>query len=330
MKVLVTGASGFLGSYVVRELLAKKIHVRALCLPEDPAHTLTSLPIEVQRGDVLKPASLESACEGCDAVIHAAGLTSLRISKRRKLWKLHVEGTRNICTAAKAQSVPRLVYISSAAVLGAHKYPQPVSEAQPAPNAKILKNAYIRAKQAAEQVALATANQNFEVVSVLPCMLWGAGDWTGSSTGLISVLLNSTIVFYPKRSGSCVMDVADAAQGVVAALQKGKSGEQYILSGDNLSSYEFYEQLTVAVVPHKKPHALTFFSLTCFAWLAELLGMVGLDIKFSLDMLSYCGYYWWADAHKAEKELGFTRKHSFADTLQRTVAWYQERTRSQY
>ncbi|MEW6517125.1 MAG: NAD-dependent epimerase/dehydratase family protein [candidate division FCPU426 bacterium] len=321
--ILVTGAAGFFGSAITRALLAAGHAVRALVEPGDPAPGLAGLAVERAVGDVLEPSSLAAACQGCQAVVHAAGWTSMRVARRSRLRLINVDGTRNICQAALAAGVPKLVYISSLGVLGGHPAPLPVNEISPAPNAMTQRQTYHRSKIRAEGIALSFTSLGPEVCAVLPGMLWGPGDWSISSTGLARLVLKQRRALYPP-GGTALLHVDDAAQGVLLALERGQNGRRYVLAGDNLTNEQFFTMICQAAHPGLSPKPVSLGLVTITALVAEGLGRLGWDVDFSLDTRRLCGIYWWGDDSRARKELGWSPAHSAAETIAATVAWHWE------
>lgn len=321
--ILVTGAAGFFGSAITRALRSAGHTVRALVEPGDPAPSLQGLGIEQVLGDVLDSRSLAAACSGCQAVVHAAGRTSLRIAGRERLRLINVEGTRAVCQAAQAAGVSKLVYISSLGVLGGHPDPRPVSEISPAANALTQRQTYHRAKAQAEEIALSYNSPDLAVCAVLPGMIWGPGDLSLSSTGLARLVLQQRRALCPP-GGTALLHVDDAAQGVALALEAGQPGRRYVLAAENLTNDKFFALICQAAHPGLKPKPVPLALVTATALGAELLGLLGIDADFSLDTRRLCGIYWWGDDARARKELGWAPKHTAADTIAETVAWHRE------
>ncbi len=322
MKILVTGAGGFFGSAITRALLAAGHQVRVLLEPHDPAPALAALPVEKISGDILDLEQVRTACQDCEAVVHAAGRTNLRIAGRDRLRRINVEGTRTLCRALTGTSVTRLIYISSLCTLGAHDGPRPVSEASPAPNANTHQNTYCVSKRRAESIAFTETDSQVAVVALLPAMLWGPEDRSLSSTGLARLILRTRRAPYPRRGGVSLLDVEDAAQGVVAALTRGRPGARYVLAGENLTNDQFYSLLCREIDPTLRPQPIALAWITVLGVVAELLGWLGIDLDFSMDTRRLSGYYWWGDARLAQQELGFSRKFTAEETIRRTVAWH--------
>ncbi|MCD4814664.1 NAD-dependent epimerase/dehydratase family protein [bacterium] len=321
--VLVTGATGFLGRHICHELLLQGLRVKGLILPNDPLSDQLDPRVEKYIGNILDETSLHLACQSCDTLVHAAGKTNLKFQGRKLLRKINLQGTEIVCRIAKRSGIRRLVHISSIGVLGAHAQPRPVSENSPAPNAAGQFNTYHRSKQKAEVLVLKQATRDFEVLVVQPCMLWGEGDWLLSSTGLAWHAVHDRRLHYPRQGGSSILDVTDAARGVVAALVHGKSGERYLLAGDNFTNQELFSHICQAVDPAYQPGVVPLFLVHLSGWIAEGLVRMGMRLDYSRDISSFCGVYWWGDSTKAKKTLGFKPQYCGIDVIQRTVVWHK-------
>jgi dihydroflavonol-4-reductase len=324
MKIAVTGASGFLGSHIVRELSGRGHNVRALVLPNDPAPGLRDLAIQTCPGDVLRPNTLPPALRDCEAVVHAAGRVNLRPTGRRAMHELHCEGTRNIVAAAQAAGVRRILYISSAGVLGALARPGLISEASPAPAGPAnQRHHYHRSKIEAEKIFF-TECGNLEALAVLPSMLWGPGDWRLSSTGYALHALKGGTLFYVSPGGTCALDVEDAARGAALALEKGQPGARYLLAGENITVERMCRLIAQAVGPATRVQFVPRMALYPLAWVGETLAWLGMDLDFSLDLVRQTGNYWWLDGHYAQAELGFAPRFSAEQAIARSVAWMRD------
>ena len=220
MKVYVTGATGFVGSHVARELADQGATVRA------------------ERVELLDPAGLERAVEGCDAVVHVAALYSYDADPEM-IERVNVEGTRNVLDACISKHVRRLVHTSTAGTCG----PVPGREATEldSPPAWELRVPYKRTKLAAEQLVLDAARAGFDAVVVNPTTPVGEGDMKPTPTGrMIAGVASGSIRGYVATTGLNVVDVRDVARGHALALERGKRGERYLLGGVNLSLAELF------------------------------------------------------------------------------------------
>ncbi len=242
MKVLVTGATGFIGSNVVRELLASGYQVRALVRPGSNTVNLDGLDVELARGDITEPSTLGPALQGCQALFHVAAAYTLWHRTPSAIYRANVQGTENILSAASAARLERVVYTSSVAAIGHPAGGGPGTEATPARLGHMVGH-YKRSKYLAEQVALKFARQGLPVVIVNPSTPLGPGDIKPTPTGRIVLdFLNGRMPAY-LNTGLNVVHVRDVARGHVSALNKGKEGERYILGHQNVTLSDLFQRL---------------------------------------------------------------------------------------
>ncbi len=241
MRSLVTGATGFIGSNVARALIQRGDDVRVLVRADADRRNLAGLPVEIAVGDVRDARSLDRAVPGCRRVFHVAALYSFW-APEPLLVEINVEGTRNVLAAAERAGVETIVHTSSVAALGTPSDGAAADETTPVDAGHII-GAYKRSKYHAEQVALEAAGRGQRVVVVNPSFPVGPGDVKPTPTGRVVVdFLNGRMPAYVD-TGMNVVDVRDVAAGHALAAEKGRSGERYILGGENLTMREFLEQL---------------------------------------------------------------------------------------
>lgn len=248
MKVLVTGANGLLGTNVIQQLLEKGYFVKGLLRNKNkfllPVHT----NLELIEGNLRDQTIVNKAVKGCDAVIHCAAVTAQNLISYNDYYQTNVLGTETILTAAIENKVKRIVYISSANTLGHGTKQIPGNEQQPA-RKPFTNSLYAKSKQEAEQLLL-FASRLIDVVVVNPSFMIGAYDSGYGSGSIIRMGYGKRIVFCPP-GGKNFVNVTDAAQGVIGALEKGTNTNSYLLTGENLTYTEFFTKL--AAVQHKKP-----------------------------------------------------------------------------
>lgn len=323
MQVLVTGASGFAGSHIIRHLAEEGYKVRGLIEPGEEGGYIKDLPCELVQGDLLNEPSLLPAVAHCDAVIHAAGMVSLRVLARKQMAAVNIKGTENMLIAAKAAGVKRFVHLSSIGVLGGLEEPGLLDEDHPSPNADHQGNFYHYTKIEGERLVLAANRQGFETIALLPGLLYGANDWRMSSTGYIYHALKGIPVLYPPRGGTSMINILDMAVGTRLALEKGRAGERYIITGENITTGEMHNRIVEAVGPKAKAKVIPLWLISCFGWGAEALGKMGVDIDFSMDVRRLSGLYWYCSGKKAEQELGYKPLYSARETINEAVDWYK-------
>jgi dihydroflavonol-4-reductase len=239
---LVTGGTGFVGSHVVRALLAKGRSVRCLVRAGSRRDNLDGLPVEIAVGDLTDPASLARALSGVHALYHVAADYRLWAKDPQELYRANAGGTESILAAAAAAGVAKVVYTSSVAALGLNDDGTPGDETTPVARARIIGH-YKKSKYDAEQVAVAWAAKGLPVVIVNPSTPIGERDIKPTPTGkLIVDFLNRKLPAYVD-TGLNLVDVHDVAAGHLAAAEKGRAGERYILGNRDMTLKEILETL---------------------------------------------------------------------------------------
>ncbi len=249
MKVLLTGADGFLGSNITRELLAQGYEVRAFHTPHRQTLTLEGLPIERFEGDLLYEADLDAAILGCDAVIHAAASTSVWPSRNPNSHLINVIGTQRIIDLVLKHKVKRLVYVGTANSFGFGSKEHPGNEQKPYTCGKYHLD-YMDSKYEAQQLVLkATKELGLPAIVVNPCFMFGPYDSAPGPGAMIVSVSKNQIPGYT-QGGRNYAYVKDVAGAIVNALTMGRIGECYILGNSNLSYAQIFE--LIAEQTHSK------------------------------------------------------------------------------
>ncbi len=317
MTVLVTGATGFLGHHILEALAATDRPVRALCRSAAPE--LEARGITVVRGDVLDRASLDGALEGVSHVIHGAGLVSRDREDTRAMMRVHVAGTRHLMEAAIAAGVERVVHVSTSGTIAVGEDPDLVfHEGDPVPYELISRWPYYLSKLFAERAASdalrlaakAGAERLPELVTLNPSLTLGPGDVRGSSTGDVRRFLSRQVPMVP-TGGLSFVDARDVATAALAALDKGRDGERYLLGALNLTFADFFARLSeVSNVPGpavnvKLPKGVVRFGVSL---LERAMGAVGLPQPVTATEAEMAACFWYVDPRKAASELGFVAR----------------------
>jgi dihydroflavonol-4-reductase len=267
-KILVTGGTGFLGAYIISELMQNGYSVRAInrhglipfFLPE-----AVRKEVEWLRCDVRDPVGLEDAMTGVDAVIHAAAKISFSGKERRELWSTNIEGTANVVNAALQQNIRRFLYVSSVAALGRTGGSEEVTEEKSWEKSPYNTN-YAISKFHGEMEVWRGMGEGLPAVIVNPSTILGYGDWNNTSCAIFRSVYNEFPWYTEGING--FVDVQDTARAIVRLLESPINGERYILNGDNWSWRHLFE--TMANEFGKKPptrEATPF--LAGIAWRAE-------------------------------------------------------------
>jgi len=238
MRVLVTGANGFLASNILRELVARGIEVRGMIRANCNEKSLQGLTIELVRGNIVNYRDILSAATGCNVIIHAAADTSQFYSDPMPLFPVNVNSTLNVIKAAKELAVQRLIFVSTANTIGLHP-----DQEKNEMSKLFRKSGYALSKLRAEQYILnETSSGKLNAVIVNPTFMLGAYDAKPSSGRIFLQLLKPKVVVYPV-GGKNFIDVKCAAAAICNAIEQGQNGGRYVLAGENLSFKEFLQLL---------------------------------------------------------------------------------------
>jgi dihydroflavonol-4-reductase len=251
MKVLLTGADGFLGSNISRELLKQGHSVRAFVIPGHSTKTLQGLPIEYFQGNLLNAQEVIEAMQGCEAVIHAAASTSMWPYRSAHVRAVNISGTQHILQGVLAAGISRLVYVSSASSFGYGNKAHPGDESHVYNSAKFGLDYMDSKKEAQDLVLAAVKSDHLPAVVVNPCFMFGPYDSKPSSGAMIVAICKGKVPGY-SPGGRNYVSVKDVACGIVNALTQGQVGECYILGNANLSYREIFGRIS-AITGFKAP-----------------------------------------------------------------------------
>src|ERR1041385_2628700 len=242
MLAMVTGATGFVGSHVARVLVEQGADLRLLIRSSSDLRNIQDLNAERVTGDLRDPASLKKAVAGCEVVFHVAADYRLWVRDPDEMYRSNVDGTRAILEAARETGVRRIIYTSSVATMGFTSNGQLADETSPVSLANMI-GPYKRSKFMAEQVVIEAAGSGMDVVVVNPTTPVGERDIKPTPTGRIVVdFLKRKFPAYVD-TGLNLVDATQCARGHMAVLEKGRSGERYILGGENLTLKQILEKL---------------------------------------------------------------------------------------
>jgi dihydroflavonol-4-reductase len=323
MKAFVTGATGFVGSHVARVLAEQGAELRLLVRSSSNPSNLEGIAGERASGDLCDPASLEMAMAGCDVVFHVAADYRLWITDPDRMYRANVEGTRSILEAARKNRVRRVVYTSSVATMGFTLHGAPAVENSPVRLADMIGH-YKRSKFMAEEVALAAGRGGMDVVAVNPSTPVGEQDIKPTPTGRIIVdFLKKKFPAYVD-TGLNLVDVRQCALGHVAALEKGRSGERYILGGENLTLKQILDKLAaITGLPSPKVRVPYFVALATGVVDELVTGrLLGREPRATIDAVRMGRKKMFVNSAKAEQELGW-KVVPVDDALRRAADWFQ-------
>jgi dihydroflavonol-4-reductase len=330
LKAFVTGATGFLGSHVARILAEQGADLRLLVRSTSNLKNLEGLGsgttrAETVTGDLRDPASLEKAMAGCEVVFHVAADYRLWVRDPAEMYRSNVEGTRAILEAARKNAVRCVVYTSSVATMGFTGNGHPADEDSPVSLADMIGH-YKRSKFMAEQVALQAGRGDgaMRVVTVNPTTPVGEQDIKPTPTGRIVVdFLKGKFPAYVE-TGLNLVDVRECARGHLAAFEKGKSGERYILGGEDLTLKQILDKLgAIAGLPSPKVKLPYFVAYVAGAVDQTVSGLLlGREPRATVEAVRMGKKKMWASSVKAERELGW-KTVSADGALRRAVEWFR-------
>lgn len=324
MTTLVTGASGFVGAAVARQLLAQGHEVRALVRPGGDRRNLQGLALSLVEGDLGDPDSLRRAVAGCEWLFHIAADYRLWVPDPQAMLRVNVAGTETLLQRAGDAGVKRIIYTSSVAALGLNQDRAPADEETPV----LLENMighYKRSKFIAEQaVRKLVATQGLPVVIVNPAAPLGPRDVKPTPTGRIVLdTLRGKMPAYV-QTGLNVVHVDDVAQGHLLAFEKGAPGERYILGGENMTLKAILDAVCACAGLAPPRIRLPRAALYPVAWLAEgWAKLSGTTPPVTVDSLRMAGKFMHFSSAKARQALGY-RPRPARHAIEDAVAWFRD------
>ncbi len=269
MKITLTGATGFLGAYIARELVSRGHSVRALRRPggETPFFIDPAVweKVEWADGDILNIPLLEEAMKGADAVVHAAAMVSFGKGDKEALYQVNRDGTANVVNLALEMGIPRLVHISSVAALGRTAHGDKVDEEKKWVESS-LNTHYARSKQQAEMEVWRGIGEGLSAVIVNPSTILGYGDWKKSSCAIFKKIHDGFPWFTDGING--FVDVEDVARATVLLLESDITEQRFILNGENWPFKKLFETMAKGF-DIKPPTRLATPFLSALAWRIE-------------------------------------------------------------
>jgi dihydroflavonol-4-reductase len=323
MLAFVTGATGFVGSHVARVLAEHGADLRLLVRPGSDLRNIENLKADHATGDLRDAASIERAMSGCEVVFHVAADYRLWVPDSEQMYQSNVEGTRAILDAAHKNGVRKVVYTSSVATMGFTVDGRSVDESSPVSLHKMIGH-YKRSKYMAEEVAAAAGKSGLDVVIVNPSTPVGERDIKPTPTGRIILdFLKKKFPAYVD-TGLNLVDVTDCARGHLLALEKGRSGERYILGGENLTLKQILDRLAAITGLPSPTIRVPYFVAFATGIIDETItGRIrGREPRATIDSVRMGRKKMFVSSTKAERELGW--KPSPVDgALRRAVGWFR-------
>lgn len=321
--ILVTGGAGHLGNVLVRTLLEKGEKLRVLVLPGEDVSSLEGLDCETVEGNILDPVQLRKAMEGVDLVYHMAALVAITSDKYEMMYRVNVEGTRNVIEACREMGVRRLVYTSSIHALGRTEGSAAVDETvefdQTNPS-----GAYDRTKAIASSLVQEAAKNGLDAVIVLPTGVIGPNDFRRSEMGEMLLAWMQDTPSISTDGAYDFVDVRDVAEGHILAASLGRSGESYLLSGTQVTVSDYRQLVQEAAGIRSHEIKIPGWFVKLIAPLAEFYYKITHTrpriTRYAIETLQSNSCI---TCLKAETELGY-RRRPLRETVADTVQWWRE------
>lgn len=324
MKVFVTGATGFIGVSLCHALAAQGHTVHALVRNPDKASQIRHEQIRVIRGHILDPKGLAEGMGSCDVVMHLAALARVWTRDPDEFYSINVRGTINVMDGAVQAGVKRVVITSTAGVFGPSLDGRPVNEQTAAGIDHF--TPYERTKAIADQEAVKYSARGIEVVFLHPTRVFGPGQLSESNT--LTVMIDGylkckwhVIPGNGKNIGNYVY-VDDVVQGHLLALERGISGEHYILGGDNVTYNEFFKILKEQSGIYHRLFHIPYGVMLSSSTVMGIFAHFGFKPLITTGFVRKYNYNWINDYNKAANELGY-HPISLEEGMARTIRWIQ-------
>ena len=323
MKVLVTGANGFLGSWITRALVNEGHEVHALIRPNSDVSELEGVSCKFVHGDVTDIHSLLEVFKGIDSVFHLAGVIAYKKSDRALMEKVNVQGTANVVEVCRECKVRRLVYLSSVVAIGGGRHQYEILDEKSQFNVHDLNLGYFETKHKAEEIVKAACDKGeIDAVILNPSTIYGSGDAKKGSRKMQVKVAQGKFKFYTS-GGVNVVAVEDVVEGILAAWKKGRSGERYILSGENLLIKDLFAMIAKEAGVEPPPHHLPDQILHVVGTVGDYLESMGFKGPLSRENAWTATMFHWFDSSKAQKELGFKPRPA-KEAIHNSVQWMKD------
>lgn len=328
MKVLVTGASGYLGERLCRSLLNQGYSVRAFVRPTSD---LSSLPspstggsFEFSYGDVTNYSSLLAACSDCNVIFHSAALVEPWLPDSRKFFIVNVDGLKNVIQACReSKMIEKIIYTSSFFALGpTDGYIANENQIHPA---KLFCTEYERSKVAADKIAMQAAAEGLPIVLVYPGVIYGPGKLTSGNL-VARMLVERFSGRLPGYIGSgndkySFSHVEDVVQGHIAAMKRGRVGERYLLTGENASFKDVFDIAAILSETSRPRFYIPLWLIEAYGWISVLISRItGKLPLISPPTVSVLRHQWSYSCEKAKNELGYEPR-SLKEGLGEVLLW---------
>lgn len=323
MKIVVTGANGFLGSWLTKELARQGYDVHILARPTSDLSDLEGVKYKTLYGDVNDPVSLEKAFVDAKGVFHLAGVVAYKSEDRSLMEKVNVEGTAHVVAAAEKMKVPKFLHLSSVVAIGASKSSHEILNENSPYTISNLNLGYFETKRKAEVLVKAAADRGaFETLIVNPSTIYGAADAKKGSRSVQVKVAQGKFPFYTP-GGASIVGIEDVVDGIVKAWDKGRHGERYILSHENWTVRQLFTAIAEEAGALPPSHLLPAFVLHTVGFIGDVLRPLGVKGPITRENAWTSTMFHWFDNSKARRELGFNPKPA-REAIHKSVMWMKE------
>lgn len=322
MNVLVTGANGFLGSWLTKRLVSEGYNVSALVRKNSDLSELSTTKPNYVYGDVTDLNSLRNCFRNQDIIFHLAGMVAYRKSDRPQMDLVNVAGTANVIAACEEHKTPQLLHLSSVVAVGAQAIPQAVDE-NFLYNLRPLNLGYFETKKNAEDLVLKAVQENrIKAICVNPSTIYGAGDAKKGSRKTQVKVAQGKFPFYTS-GGVNVVAVEDVVEGIMLAVKKGKNGERYILASENMYIKELFSKISRFAKVNPPDKQIPNFILHGLGIIGDSLNRIGISAGISRENAYTATLFHWFNCDKAKRELGFQPQASDI-AIENSVRWMKD------
>lgn len=322
-KVLVTGANGFLGSWLTRTLSEQGYDVYALVRKNSDLSEIQDIKCTLVYGDVTDLESLRTHFKDMSAVFHLAGVIAYKASQRAMMDKVNVQGTRNVVQVCEELKIPRLIYLSSVVAIGASFTPDKVLNENSPYDIKHLNLGYFETKHEAEKIVLSAVYEGkIDAVILNPSTIYGFGDAKKGSRKMQLKVAQGKLKFYTS-GGVNVVAAEDVVAGILSAWKKGIKGEKYILAGENITIKELFTMIAEEAQQPAPTIRVPNWVLHLVGFIGDLMEKVGLKGPLSTENAYTSTMFHWFDSTKAQHNLDFKPRPARA-AIKNSVQWMKD------
>ncbi|MEM9254072.1 MAG: NAD-dependent epimerase/dehydratase family protein [Pseudomonadota bacterium] len=325
-KVLITGATGFIGNHVARLCLEKGDEVRVMVMPGEDRSPLDGMSVEIVEGNLLDPLSLQSAVQGVSQLYHLAALFAIWTKDPDLHFKVNVDGARCIMEAALSAGIEKVVFTSSVAAIGIENNGEPSTE-KTAFNSWPWASEYILSKFISHQMVKGMVSDGLPVTMVMPGLPFGPGDRAPTPTGTMIIRTLKGQMKNYWDGGVCAVDVRDVAAGHVLAMEKGRIGESYILANrdGNMPNRDFLNMIgRIGGVDNVAKNEVSGSTMLRVAKLAELWSkLTGMAPMTTYKNTRYILQHGYVNPSKAIEELGLPQT-PLETAVEDSIRWFRD------